>query len=119
MYNHIDKSIHPDLFSSPVQQRALLLGRDGVINVNYGYGHHSENFELIDQIFEMAQPANARVCRLVVITNQAGIAAGIELNILFTQEQTSELTCLPCQVIAPLREPLPFFNSSSLQRVMP
>ena len=43
---------------------------------------------------------------------QAGIAAGVGLNILFAQKQPSELTGLPYQAIATLREALLFMNSS-------
>ena len=182
-----------------MQQRALLLDRDGVINVNHGYVHRPENFEFIDGIFEVASAAHACGYKLIVITNQsgigrgyyseqqfhqltawmcneflnagapiekvyfspfhptaglgaykkddvsrkprpgmihqaqreinlnlgssiligdrvsdiqAGIAAGIGLNILFGQKRPSELSSLPYQAIATLREALPFINSS-------
>jgi len=48
---------------------------------------------------------------------QAGIAAGVGLNILFAQKQPSELSGLPYQAIATLREALPFMNSRRQQRV--
>tara|TARA_Y100000739_G_C20563716_1_gene444299 strand:+ start:106 stop:702 length:597 start_codon:yes stop_codon:yes gene_type:complete len=196
--------MHGDLDMSSVQQRALLLDRDGVINVDYGYVHHSGNFEFIDGIFEVARAAHASGYKLVVITNQAGIArgyyseqqfhqltewmcneffnegvpiekvyfspfhptaglgaykkddvsrkphpgmihqaqremnlnlgnsiligdkasdiqagiaAGVGLNILFDQKQPSELSGLPYQAIATLREALPFINSIRKQKV--
>jgi D-glycero-D-manno-heptose 1,7-bisphosphate phosphatase len=196
MNNHIDKSIQPDLYSSSVQQRALLLDRDGVINVNHGYVHHTENFEFIDGIFEVARAAYAKGYKLVVITNQAGIArgyysekqfyqltagapiekvyfspfhptegigeykkddfsrkpnpgmllqarhelnlnlansiligdndsdiqagiaAGVGLNILFAQKPPKELRGLHCQAIATLLEAIPFINKSHQQRVI-
>ena len=43
---------------------------------------------------------------------QAGIAAGVGLNILFAPKQPSDLSGLPYQAIATLREALPFMNSS-------
>lgn len=43
---------------------------------------------------------------------QAGLAAGVGLNILFAQKQPSELSDLPYQAITTLREALPFINSS-------
>ena len=46
---------------------------------------------------------------------QAGTAAGVGLNILFGQEQPSELSGLSYQAIATLREALPFLNSSRHQ----
>ena len=48
---------------------------------------------------------------------QAGIAAGVGLNILFDQKQPSELSGLPYQAIATLREALPFINSIRKQKV--
>ena len=42
------ESMRADLGLSSLQERALLLDRDGVINVNYGYVHNPENFEFID-----------------------------------------------------------------------
>lgn len=196
------ESMHADLDSSSVQQRAVLLDRDGVINVNHGYVHHPDNFEFIDGIFEVARAAHASGYKLIVITNQsgigrgyyseqqfhqltawmcneflnadapiekvyfspfhptagfgaykkddvsrkprpgmihqaqremnldlggsiligdkasdiqAGIAAGVGLNILFAQKQPSELSGLPYQAIATLREALPFMNSRRQQ----
>ena len=193
--------MHADLELS-LQQRAVLLDRDGVININHGYVHEPENFEFIDGIFEVARTAHVSGYKLVVITNQsgigrgyyseqqfhqltawmcneflnagapiekvyfspfhpkaglgafkkddvsrkprpgmihqaqremnldlgssiligdkasdiqAGIAAGVGLNILFGPKQPSDLTGLPYQAIATLREALPFLNSSRHQ----
>jgi D-glycero-D-manno-heptose 1,7-bisphosphate phosphatase len=187
-----------------MKNHALLLDRDGVINVNHGYVHHPENFEFIDGIFEVARVAHASGYKLVVITNQAGIArgyyseqqfhqltawmcneflnagvpiekvyfspfhpteglgeykkddisrkphpgmillaqqelnlnlensiligdkasdiqagiaAGVGTNLLFSKHPLPEMSGLPCQAIATLREALPFMNSSRQQRV--
>ena len=43
---------------------------------------------------------------------QAGIAAGVGLNILFAQKKPSELSGLSYQFIATLREALPYVNCS-------
>ena len=59
-----------------MQNRALFLDRDGVINVNHGYVHSPENFNFMDGIFNVARAAHAQHYKLVVITNQAGIARG-------------------------------------------
>jgi D-glycero-D-manno-heptose 1,7-bisphosphate phosphatase len=187
-----------------VQQRAVLLDRDGVINIDHGYVHHPDNFEFIDGIFDVARAAHASGYKLVVITNQAGIgrgyyseqqfhqltawmcsefinagipiekvyfspfhpieglgkykkddisrkprpgmillaqqeldltlensiligdkasdiqagiAAGVGTNLLFSKHQLPELSGLPYQAIATLREAIPFMNSSRQQRV--
>ena len=76
MKNHLDKLTHANLYSLSAQQRALFLDRDGVINVDHGYVHNPENFEFIDGVFEVARAARVRNYKLVVITNQAGIARG-------------------------------------------
>ena len=58
------------------QQRAVFLDRDGVINVNHGYVHHTDNFEFIDGIFEVTRAAHAFGYKLIVISNQSGIGRG-------------------------------------------
>ncbi len=57
-------------------QPALFLDRDGVINVDHGYVCTSDRTEFIDGIFDLVQLANQRNHRVVVVTNQAGIARG-------------------------------------------
>ena len=75
-----------------MQTRALLLDRDGVINVNHGYVLRPEQFEFIDGIFDLARAAHARQYKLVVITNQAGIARGF-----YAEQQFQELTDWMCE----------------------
>ena len=91
MNSHVDKLTHGNLYSSSAQQRALLLDRDGVINVDHGYVHHPENFEFIEGIFEVARAARSRDYKLVVITNQAGIARGY-----YSEKQFHLLTAWMC-----------------------
>lgn len=57
-------------------RRALLLDRDGVINVNHGYVHTAERTDWVPGIFELCSAASARGYLLVVVTNQAGIGRG-------------------------------------------
>jgi D-glycero-D-manno-heptose 1,7-bisphosphate phosphatase len=68
------------------------LDRDGVINYDYGYVHKLEDFDFIDGIFDVAQCAHEHKYKLVVITNQAGIARGY-----YTEEQFHQLTNWMCQ----------------------
>lgn len=56
--------------------RALFLDRDGVINVDHGYVHKSENFDFVDGIFDVCRVAKEKGYLLIVITNQAGIGRG-------------------------------------------
>ncbi len=57
-------------------ERALFLDRDGVINVDHGYVHTPEKFELIDGIGEVMQHFARAGYLLIIVTNQAGIARG-------------------------------------------
>ena len=73
------------------QKRAVFLDRDGVINVNHGYVHDTENFEFIDGIFEVARAAHASGYKLIVITNQSGIGRGY-----YSEQQFNQLTEWMC-----------------------
>lgn len=70
-----------------MEKSALFLDRDGVINVNYGYVHRSADFKFIDGIFDVVRAARAQNFKIIVITNQAGIARGF-----YSEEQFHELT---------------------------
>lgn len=91
MYSQVEKLAHKNMYYSSEYQRALFLDRDGVINVDHGYVHHPENFEFINGIFELARAARARGYKLVVITNQAGIARGY-----YSEQQFHRLTTWMC-----------------------
>ena len=56
--------------------RALLLDRDGVVNVDHGYVGTVGRFAFMDGIFELTRGAADRGYRIVVVTNQSGIARG-------------------------------------------
>lgn len=71
---------------------AMFLDRDGVININHGYVHKREDFDFIDGIFDVARHAYEQSYKLVVITNQAGIARGY-----YTEEQFHQLSDWMCQ----------------------
>lgn len=66
---------------------ALFLDRDGVINHDYGYVHKLEDFDFIEGIFDVARHACQKRYKLVVVTNQAGIARGY-----YTERQFHQLT---------------------------
>lgn len=57
-------------------RKALFLDRDGVINVEKNYVWRTEDFEFIPGIFELCALARNLCFKLIVITNQAGIARG-------------------------------------------
>ena len=74
-----------------LQDRALFLDRDGVINVNHGYVNKQEDFNFIEGIFDVARAATSHRLQLVIVTNQAGIARGF-----YSEQQFHELTQWMC-----------------------
>ncbi len=80
---------------------ALFLDRDGVINHNHGYVYKREDFDFIEGIFDVAQHACKQDYKLVVITNQAGIARGY-----YTEEQFHQLTDWMCQQFSKAGAPI-------------
>jgi D-glycero-D-manno-heptose 1,7-bisphosphate phosphatase len=60
-----------------VNQRALFLDRDGVINVDTGYVYRVQDFAFIKGIFTLCRQARMAGMRIFVITNQAGIGRGL------------------------------------------
>ncbi|MBF0627465.1 MAG: HAD family hydrolase [Magnetococcales bacterium] len=70
-----------------MKQRALFLDRDGVINLDCGYVHRSEEVVFIEGIFDLTRQARHCGYRVVVVTNQSGIGRG-----LYTEPQFHQLT---------------------------
>lgn len=66
--------------------KALFLDRDGVINHEVGYLHAAEQVRWVEGIFELCRAAVGLGYRLVVVTNQSGIARG-----MYTEEQFEAL----------------------------
>jgi histidinol phosphatase-like enzyme len=71
---------------------ALFLDRDGVINVDRGYIHRSDQFEFVPGIFELARFWTNELQRpIVVVTNQSGIGRGY-----FDENTYADLTRWMC-----------------------
>jgi D-glycero-D-manno-heptose 1,7-bisphosphate phosphatase len=71
----------------PAPSRALFLDRDGVINRELGYLHRADQVVWVEGIFPLCRTAIALGYKLVVVTNQSGIARG-----LYTQADFDALT---------------------------
>lgn len=56
--------------------RAAFIDRDGVINREFGYVHRVDQFELLPGVLEGLRMLQDAGYRLVVVTNQAGVAHG-------------------------------------------
>ncbi|MBK8163337.1 MAG: HAD family hydrolase [Gammaproteobacteria bacterium] len=56
--------------------RALILDRDGVVNIDRDYVHKIEDFEFVDGLFELCRMAAGQGYRIIIITNQSGIGRG-------------------------------------------
>src|ERR1700744_1384125 len=57
--------------------RALFLDRDGVINEEVGYLHRAEEVRWVEGIVPLCRTAQELGYKLVVVTNQSGIARGL------------------------------------------
>jgi D-glycero-D-manno-heptose 1,7-bisphosphate phosphatase len=56
--------------------KVIFLDRDGVINHEVGYLHKSNDFKFIDGVFKACKYFQSLEYKLIVITNQSGIARG-------------------------------------------
>ena len=69
------QSMGADLQTMP--HKALFLDRDGVINLEVGYLYRSKDVRFVDGIFSLCRTARMLSYKLVVVTNQSGIARGL------------------------------------------
>ncbi|MFI3332726.1 MAG: HAD family hydrolase [Rikenellaceae bacterium] len=65
--------------------KAVLLDRDGTINVDHGYLHDKSLLEFLPGAIEALQRLSAADFKLIIITNQSGIGRGY-----FSKEQYEE-----------------------------
>ena len=67
--------------------RVAFLDRDGVINYDYGYVHKKSNFKYIENAVNAMSKLNSNGFKIIIVTNQAGIAKGH-----FTEDEYHSLT---------------------------
>ena len=60
-----------------MENKALFLDRDGVINHDTGYVHSVKDFNFISGIFNLCKKALSKDYLIIVITNQSGIGRGL------------------------------------------
>ncbi len=56
--------------------KAVFLDRDGTINEEVGYVNHIERFRLLPRVSEAIRLLNQKGIKVVVVTNQSGVARG-------------------------------------------
>jgi D-glycero-D-manno-heptose 1,7-bisphosphate phosphatase len=59
-----------------LKTKAVFLDRDGVINIDKNYVHKIEDFEFVEEVFEVLKELLKRGYKLFVVTNQSGIGRG-------------------------------------------
>ena len=59
-----------------MNNKALFLDRDGVINIEKNYVSQIKDFEFVEGIFELCKKFQNKGFLIFIITNQAGIARG-------------------------------------------
>jgi D-glycero-D-manno-heptose 1,7-bisphosphate phosphatase len=66
--------------------KLLILDRDGVVNIEYGHVYKEEDFRFMPGIFELCKKYQEKGFKIVICSNQSGIAKG-----LYTIEQYKNL----------------------------
>ena len=67
--------------------KVAFLDRDGVINIDYGHVYKKESFIFIEDAIDAMKLLNANQFKIIIVTNQAGIAKG-----LYTEDDYNKLT---------------------------
>ncbi|WP_457621944.1 D-glycero-beta-D-manno-heptose 1,7-bisphosphate 7-phosphatase [Persephonella sp.] len=70
-----------------MKNRAVFLDRDGVINEDYGFVHRIEDFRIFPEVFPALKKLQNAGFKLLIVTNQSGIAVGY-----YTEEDFLKLT---------------------------
>jgi D-glycero-D-manno-heptose 1,7-bisphosphate phosphatase len=75
--------------------KALFLDRDGVINIDHGYVSCSAQFDFIEGVFKACKNFQTKGYKIIVVTNQSGIALGY-----YTTNEFDQLTNWMCEQFA-------------------
>ncbi len=70
-----------------MKNKAVFLDRDGVINEDYGFVHRIKDFHIYPEVFPALKKLQKAGYKLLIVTNQSGIAVGY-----YTEEDFKKLT---------------------------
>ncbi|SNZ02845.1 D-glycero-D-manno-heptose 1,7-bisphosphate phosphatase [Persephonella hydrogeniphila] len=70
-----------------MRNKAVFLDRDGVINEDYGFVHRIEDFFIYPEVFPALKKLQEAGFKLLIVTNQSGIAVGY-----YTEEDFKKVT---------------------------
>ena len=59
-----------------MSKKVIFLDRDGVVNHEVGYLHKIDDFRFIDGVFDACQYFQSLDYKIIIVTNQSGIARG-------------------------------------------
>ena len=71
---------------------AILLDRDGVVNVDYGHVGTVQRFQFVEGAVEALKMLSDRGLKLFIVTNQAGIGRGF-----YSEQQFHQITSWMCK----------------------
>lgn len=67
-----------------MSNRAFFLDRDGVINIDHGYISTPSQFDFVPGVFNACRQIAAAGYKIIIVTNQSGIARGYYTESDFT-----------------------------------
>ncbi len=75
-------------------RKALFLDRDGVINKDFGYVYEAEKFVFKTEVFPVIRAFQAQGYKIIIVTNQSGIARGY-----YSERDFAKLSAWMCDTL--------------------
>lgn len=79
----------------PANQAFAFLDRDGLININHGYVHQRQHFQLMPKVIDGLLALQQAGFQLAIVTNQSGIARGF-----YTEAEFQAFSLWMCRFFA-------------------